>query len=127
MTQAILPHLRAPGRIINIGSVGARAGFAGRSLYCSSKAALEGLTRCWAVELGAVGTTVNVVHPGPIETTMMEKIPPTILEAEKSRTAVEKRLGTVDDVAQIVAFLAEEGSRWVSGQTVSASGGWAMY
>ena len=54
LTQAVLPHLRAPGRIINISSVGARQGFAELSLYCSSKAALEGLTRAWAGELGSV-------------------------------------------------------------------------
>jgi len=64
VTQAVLPMLTPNGRIINIGSVGARAGFKELSLYCSSKAALEGLTRCWAAELGGNGTTVNTVNPG---------------------------------------------------------------
>lgn len=54
LTQAVLKCLRAPGRIVNISSVGARQGFAELSLYCSSKAAIEGLTRAWAGELGAV-------------------------------------------------------------------------
>ena len=58
---------------------------------------------------------------------MIEKIPEAIVEMQKSQTPVGHRLGTVDDVAQIVAFLAEERSRWISGQVISASGGWAMY
>jgi 3-oxoacyl-[acyl-carrier protein] reductase len=127
MAQAVLPHLRAPGRIINISSVGARYGFRDLSVYCSSKAALEGLTRCWAAELGAAGHTVNAVNPGPVQTQLMEKIPKDYIEMQKAQTPVENRLGTVDDIAQIVAWLAGEGSRWISGQVLSASGGWAMY
>ncbi|KAK4118442.1 dehydrogenase with different specificitie [Parathielavia appendiculata] len=127
MTQAVLPHLRRPGRIINISSVGARYGFKDLSVYCSSKAALEGLTRCWAAELGAAGHTVNAVNPGPVQTQLMENIPKEYIEMQKSQTPVENRIGTVDDIAQIVAWLASEESRWISGQVISASGGWAMY
>jgi 3-oxoacyl-[acyl-carrier protein] reductase len=58
LTQAVLKHLRAPGRVINVSSVGARQGFAELSLYCGSKAALEGLTRSWAGELGGVSETL---------------------------------------------------------------------
>jgi 3-oxoacyl-[acyl-carrier protein] reductase len=54
LTQAVLKHLRRPGRVVNISSVGARQGFAELGLYCGSKAALEGLTRSWAGELGGV-------------------------------------------------------------------------
>ena len=64
LVQKALPHLRRPGRIINLSSVGARANFSSVSVYASSKAALEGLTRSWAGELGADGTTVNAVNPG---------------------------------------------------------------
>jgi 3-oxoacyl-[acyl-carrier protein] reductase len=127
LTQAVLPHLRAPGRIINVSSVGARAGFANLSLYCSSKAALEGLTRCWAAELGDVGHTVNTVNPGPVRTALLEGIPGDLVEMQKRVTPVEHRVGTVDDVAQVVAWLAGDESRWVSGQAISASGGFAMY
>ncbi|KAJ1711965.1 gluconate 5-dehydrogenase [Aspergillus flavus] len=127
LTQAVLPHLRAPGRIINISSVGARAGFANLSIYCSSKAALEGLTRCWAAELGDAGHTVNAVNPGPVQTALLENIPKELVEMQKSATPVEHRVGTIDDVAQVVAWLASEESRWVSGQAIAASGGFAMY
>lgn len=127
MTQEILPYLRRPGRIVNIGSVGARGGFPGYSLYGSSKAAMEALTRSWATELGPKGHTVNVVHPGPTETDMVTEVTESIVTAQKKATPMENRMGTVDDVAQIVAFLAEERSRWVTGQSISASGGYAMY
>ncbi|OBT61800.1 hypothetical protein VE03_08758 [Pseudogymnoascus sp. 23342-1-I1] len=127
LTQAVLPHLRAPGRIINISSVGARAGFKNLSVYCSSKAALEGLTRCWAAELGAQGHTVNCVNPGPVQTQLMDNIPKETVEMQKASTPVQNRIGTVEDIAQIVSWMASEGSRWVTGQVVSASGGWAMY
>lgn len=127
MTQAILPFLPPGGRIINIGSVGARAGFAGLGLYCSSKAALEGLARCWAAELGGNGTTVNCVNPGPVESEMLKNIPKEIVEAQKASTPLEKRVGTVEEVAAVVAWLAGGESRWVTGQSLSVSGGWAMY
>ena len=127
MTQAVLPYLRQPGQIINISSVGARAGFAGLSAYCSSKAAMEGFTRCWAAELGPTGHTVNAVMPGHTETARVGNIPKSVVEMQKSQTPEENWLGKVDDISRIVAFLAEEGSRWVSGQVISASGGWSMY
>jgi 3-oxoacyl-[acyl-carrier protein] reductase len=127
MAQAVLPYLRAPGRIVNISSVGARYGFKNLSVYCSSKAALEGLTRCWAAELGIAGHTVNAVNPGPVQTQLMDNIPKEIIEMQKSQTPIENRIGTVDDIVQVVAWLASEESRWITGQVVSASGGFAMY
>jgi len=126
MTQSVLPYLRAPGRIINITSVGARGGYAKLSAYCASKAAVEGFTRSLAAEIGVDGHTVNAVEPGPTETEMIDKIPKELVERQKAMTAVGNRLGSVEDVALIVAWLAEEQSRWVSGQSISASGGFSM-
>ena len=127
MTGAVTRHLRSPGRIINIGSVGGRSGFKGLSLYCSSKAALEGLTRCFAAELGAQGHTVNTVCPGPVPTDVLKGIPTDIIENQMKNTPMENRLGSPDDIAQVVGWLAEESSRWVTGQAISASGGNLMY
>lgn len=127
MSKEVLPYLRAPGRIVNVSSVGARLGFKDLSLYCSSKAAVEGMTRCFASELGPHGHTVNAVNPGPVQTDILDGIPKEIVEMQKKSTPVENRLGTTDDIAQIMGFLSEETSRWITGQAISASGGFSMY
>lgn len=127
LLQAALPHLRRPGRIINLSSVGARAHFPGLSAYQASKAAIEGFTRGWAMELGGDGTTVNCVAPGPVESEMLEAVPGAIVQAQKDETCVERRVGRAEEVAEVVAFLAEGRSSWVSGQTISVSGGYATY
>ncbi|CAJ2514096.1 Uu.00g022150.m01.CDS01 [Anthostomella pinea] len=127
LTKAILPYLRANARVINIGSVGARAAFKDMSLYCSSKAALEGLTQCWAAELGGDGTTVNCVNPGPVQSEMLDNIPKDIVEMQKANTPLQNRLGTVEEVANVVAGLAGRDGAWITGQVISASGGWALY
>lgn len=127
LTKALIPRFNPSSRIINIGSVGARAGMPGLGLYCSSKAALEGLTRCWAAELGGDGTTVNQVNPGPVQSEMLDNIPKEIVDMQKANTPIQNRLGTPKEVATVVAWLASEKSAWMTGQTLSASGGWAMY
>jgi 3-oxoacyl-[acyl-carrier protein] reductase len=116
MIKAVVPHLRAPGRIINISSVGARFG----------APQLAGMTRSLAQELGDAGHTVNAVAPGPTESEMLADVPKDIVDNQLKTTAVQHRVGTADDVAQIVSWLASESSRWVSGQTISASGGFLM-
>jgi 3-oxoacyl-[acyl-carrier protein] reductase len=95
MTKAVVPHLRAPGRIINLSSVGARAGFENVALYSASKAALEGMTRGLAAELGRDGHTVNTVAPGPVQSEMLDDVPGEIVELQLKTTAVEHRHGTV--------------------------------
>ncbi|TRM58938.1 hypothetical protein BD626DRAFT_177782 [Schizophyllum amplum] len=127
MTQAVARCIGAYGRIINLSSVAGRSGFEGFSLYCASKAALEGMTRAWAAELGPQGHTVNAVAPGPVESEMLNKIPEELKNGQRDRTPMEKRFGRADDIAQIVGWLAQESSRWITGQTLSATGGHAMY
>ena len=127
MLQPVLPHLRRPGRIINFSSVAGRQGYPGTGTYASSKAAIEGYTRNWAVELGKDGTTVNAVNPGPVQTEMLDQVSPEIVEPQKKITPVEQRVGTVQEIAEIVAFLAEPRSSWVTGQCISASGGYHTY
>ncbi|KAL8955228.1 MAG: hypothetical protein Q9193_006837, partial [Seirophora villosa] len=104
-----------------------RYGFSGFSPYSSSKAAVERLSRVMAAELGSKGHTVNTVNPGPVQTDLLGRIPAPLVEAQKSQTPLENRVGTTGDIAQVVAFLAEQGSRWITGQTICASGGWNMY
>ncbi|RAO70369.1 uncharacterized protein BHQ10_006381 [Talaromyces amestolkiae] len=127
MLKEVIPYLRSPGRIINIGSIGGRQGFPGMSVYCSSKTAIEGMTRCWAWELGGAKHTVNAVNPGPVPSDMLQSLPLEVIEKQKANTPVENRVGSLDDIAQIVAWLASEESRWVTGQVIAASGGCAMY
>ncbi|KAJ4315723.1 hypothetical protein N0V94_005806 [Neodidymelliopsis sp. IMI 364377] len=126
MIKAVVPHLRKPGRIINMSSVGAHIGPAKMSLYVASKAAIEGMTKSLAHELGDAGHTVNAVAPGPVESDMLNDVPKEIIEIQLKGTAVEHRVGTTDDIARIVCWLASEDSKWVSGQTISASGGFMM-
>lgn len=129
LIQVIAPYLppNGGGRVINIGSVGARNGFPGLSLYCSSKAALEGVTRCSAAELGKIGTTVNCVNSGPVQSDMLDNIPKEIVEMQKLMTPLQNRLGTVEEIARVVEWLAEERSQWITGQVICASGGMNMY
>lgn len=125
-TQAVLPHLPAKGRVINITSVAARAGFNALSLYTSSKAAVEGLTRSWAIELGKNGTTVNAVAPGPVASDLLDKIPKEITDLQKKTTPLENRFGTYEEIADVVTWLAGPSSSWVTGQCINASGGLQM-
>ena len=127
MLQAVLPHLRRPGRIVNISSVGARQGYPGTGTYAASKGALEAYTRNWAAELGKYGTTVNAVNPGPVQSEMLDQVDPEIVRPQKEATLVEQRVGLPEEIAEIVAFLAEGRSSWVSGQCISASGGYHCY
>ncbi|WBW75106.1 short-chain type dehydrogenase/reductase [Schizosaccharomyces osmophilus] len=128
MGEAVAPHLpNKGGRIINIGSIAGRGSASRIPLYCASKAALEGFTRCWAAELGPKGHTVNQVNPGAVETDMLRGIDSSVTNAYKDMTPMENRFGQPQDIADIVGFLAEESSRWITGQTISASGGLKMY
>ncbi|TRM63366.1 hypothetical protein BD626DRAFT_629918 [Schizophyllum amplum] len=126
MTEAVVPYLRAHARIVNISSVAARSGYPHHTLYGASKAAVEGFTRACAAELGAAGHSVNCVAPGPVVSEMFERMPEDILVALKQRTAMQHRVGVPGDVAPIVVWLAQENSRWVTGQTISATGGAEM-
>jgi 3-oxoacyl-[acyl-carrier protein] reductase len=120
--QAASPHLRPGGRIISIGSnLAERVDGPGVALYAMSKAALTGLTRGLARELGPRGITVNVVHPGSTDTDMNPADGPGA-EAQRARTALG-RFQTADDVAATVAHLAGEGGRTITGTAVLVDAG----
>lgn len=127
MTQAVLPHINRGGRIVNLSSISSRGGYSTQSVYAASKAAVEGLTRVWATELGhKYGVTVNCVNPGPVDTDMYRaagSVHLARMEEQNKKVPAEPRCGTEQDIADIVVFLCEERSRWVTGDTVCANGG----
>lgn len=127
LVAAVLPYLRRPGRIINISSMTASFGHSNTPLYGSSKAAVEGLTRCMAVDLGKEGHIVNAVMPGGVETDMLAGFPQEALNRSREQTPLERRFGTVEEVADVVATMAEHSTRWVTGQIIKATGGCGMY
>lgn len=110
------------GRIINVGSVVGLMGNAGQANYAAAKAGLIGLTKSLARELGSRNITANVVAPGYIVTAMTDKLGEQAREELTGQIAL-KRLGTVDDVAAAVLYLASEEGGYVTGQALNVSGG----
>jgi 3-oxoacyl-[acyl-carrier protein] reductase len=110
------------GRIINISSVVGLMGNAGQANYAASKAGLIGFSKSLAKELGSRNITVNVVAPGYIDTAMTDKLPDAAREQLTSAIALH-RLGTVDDVASSVLFLASQEAGYITGETINVSGG----
>ena len=110
------------GRIINISSVVASTGNAGQVNYAAAKAGLGGLTRSLAREVASRNITVNAVAPGFIETDMTDGLP----EKQRESLAAEiplGRLGSADDIAAMVGFLASPASSYITGQTIHVNGG----
>ncbi|MBC7765637.1 MAG: 3-oxoacyl-[acyl-carrier-protein] reductase [Hyphomonadaceae bacterium] len=110
------------GKIINISSVVGISGNAGQANYAASKAGLIGLTKSVAKELGGKNITVNAVAPGFIETDMTDKLSEKTKEALVERISL-KRLGTVEDIANIVGFLASNEANYITGQVIAVDGG----
>ncbi|MGW0197872.1 SDR family NAD(P)-dependent oxidoreductase [Nonomuraea sp. NPDC003201] len=122
--QRALPLLNDGGRIINMGSTASRFAVTMQIGYTISKAALASMAPTLANELGRRGITVNTVAPGAVRTDMTAGYTsiPEVVAGLESITALG-RLGEPEDVADVVAFLAGPQGRWVTGQTIDASGG----
>ncbi len=122
--QEAARHMKEGGRIITIGSVNAdRMPFAGGSVYAMSKAAVAGLTRGLARDLGPRGITVNTVQPGPVDTDMNPASGP-FAESLKALMALP-RYGTGEEIAGMVAYLASPEAAFVTGASLTIDGGFA--
>jgi 3-oxoacyl-[acyl-carrier protein] reductase len=120
--QAASRHMGDGGRIINIGSsLAERVPYPGVSLYAMSKAAVVGLTKAAARDLGERGITVNVVHPGSTDTDMNPADGPDA-DAERALTALG-RYASPDEIAATVSHLAGEGGRYITGAAIAVDGG----
>ena len=122
--QQVLPGMlrRRQGRIINITSVVSQLGNAGQVNYVASKAGINGMTRALALEIASRKVTVNAVAPGFIETAMTEVITPEQKEKLSARIPLG-RLGSPEDVAHTVAFLASDEAAYITGQVLHVNGG----
>ncbi|KAJ5492066.1 Short-chain dehydrogenase/reductase SDR [Penicillium expansum] len=150
LTQASLPHMGSGGRIVLISSAAARMAVPQQTVYAATKAANESFCRVWAKELGQkYGVTVNCINPGPIATgkrsceafyialltrkfcedqwfqsdeKFLREMEPLI-----NSTPAAARVGEVDDVAPLVAFLCSDDARWTTGSVLSANGGLCLF
>jgi 3-oxoacyl-[acyl-carrier protein] reductase len=122
--RAVLPTMTARryGRIINIDSEVADRPPPGRSAYATAKSAQIGLTRSWAAELAPLGITVNTVGPGFIPVERHADVPEATRDAYLG-TVPAGRMGTADDIAHAVSFLASEGAGFITGQRIVIDGG----
>jgi 3-oxoacyl-[acyl-carrier protein] reductase len=128
LTKALIKNMikNRYGRIINISSVSGLMGNPGQVNYSSAKAGLSGFTKSLAKEVGSRGITVNSVAPGFIETDMTS-----YLEGDAKEKLINeiplKRLGSANDIADLVVFLASNDASYITGQTISVDGGLFMY
>ncbi len=113
------------GKIINISSVVGVSGNAGQTNYAASKAGIIGFTKSLAKEVASRNINVNAVAPGFIETAMTDVLKDNIKE-EISKTIPLKRMGTTEDVANVVKFLASDESAYITGQVINVDGGMLM-
>jgi NAD(P)-dependent dehydrogenase (short-subunit alcohol dehydrogenase family) len=133
LAAAAVPHLLASrGTIINISSsLGSRA-VAGFGDYCASKAALEHLTRCWALDLAGVGVRVNAVASGPVESEFLrERMGFSYAQAESIKAQERSQIplgrrGVPEDVARWIVALARDEADWVTGQVFHIDGGFTL-
>ncbi|MFI0354095.1 SDR family NAD(P)-dependent oxidoreductase [Actinomadura sp. 9N407] len=130
LTRALLPGMteRGWGRLVFISSDGARAGAGGEGAYAATKAGLFGLAKTLAREAAHGGVTSNVVCPGPTDTAMVRTVSdqhPGLLDKLAKQIPL-RRIGRPDDIAGLVAFLCTDRAEYITGQTLSVSGGITM-
>lgn len=116
-----IAHAEA-GRLINISSIVAKGGNLGQANYATAKAGIFGFTRTLALELAREGSTANCVAPGFIDTSMVTDLPDEIIEQVRADTPLG-RIGAVEEVADVVAFLASDRSSFITGEVIDVNGG----
>lgn len=126
-TKATLKNMikARAGKIINISSVGGRIGNIGQANYSASKAGVIGFTKTIAREVASRGINVNAVAPGFIDTDMTKVLPDKIKEQVLDEIPF-KKMGSVEDVANLVCFLATDEAKYITGQVINVDGGLAM-
>lgn len=124
LTQAVLEGMRENkfGRLIYLSSVNGLKGQRGQSNYAATKAAVIGFAKSVALEVANKGITANVIAPGYVDTDMVRAVPDAILEKIIASIPVG-RLGSIEEVAHCVSFLADERSGFITGTTLSTNGG----
>jgi 3-oxoacyl-[acyl-carrier protein] reductase len=127
-TKAALPYLKKTGwgRIINISSQIAFKGTDHGSEYAASKAGILGFTKASAQELARYNVTVNAIAPGPVDTDILAGDTPE-KKRQRAREIPLRRIGTPEDIAAVVSFLASKDSDWITGTTLLVNGGSVMY
>ncbi|MBK3495038.1 3-oxoacyl-ACP reductase FabG [Viridibacillus sp. YIM B01967] len=126
-TQAVIPSMVAQGygKIINTSSVSGVYGNVGQTNYAATKAAVIGMTKTWAKELGKKGINVNAVAPGFTRTPMVEKMPEKVLEKMESIVSLQ-RLAAPEDIANAYLFLASDEASYITGHVLQVDGGIMM-
>ena len=130
MTKAVLPQMieRQRGRIVNISSDAGRVGSTGEAVYSACKAGIIGFGKTVAREVARFGITVNTVCPGPTDTALLEEVAQgneKVIESLK-RAIPMRRIGLPEDIAGAVAFMVSDDAGFITGQTLSVSGGLTM-
>jgi 2-hydroxycyclohexanecarboxyl-CoA dehydrogenase len=130
MTKAVLPQMveRQSGRIVNISSDAGRVGSTGEAVYSACKAGIIGFGKTVAREVARFGITINAICPGPTDTALLESVAQgneKVIESLK-RAIPMRRIGLPEDIAGAVAFMVSDDAGFITGQTLSVSGGLTM-